>query len=577
MGAIIQKRIKYGSGNDGFSPIVTVTDIKNGHKVDVRDINGVKSFEVLNGADGIDAPCDGLMFTSLEELGLTAPVSIGEVFNAMPDKTMLMLNVNNAANADATVTDAPHNQGVLIINKHNNGRFGIEFNYSLGGNGNTIRKWVGTLKGSDGTGLNWKEVAYLNDHAMKSYSSLADLELDETATINDIVGKMANTSMFVYKTDVFDLSQYENLQLATVAIIKQSANRVQAIMTDKETGNLYIGYMNSSNKFVGWTKPVTEEILHTSLSGNLAGITTVLDLVNALLTEYRALSTKKPIRFVSGEITKTTLTDLPVSYGVLQITVAGWDVVEVRLAHSSSGFKSMYYGFLNRISGQESISSLFWEMVDMPITELTDLGLDGTATIQNVMDKMLIGQHCILNTSRFNDKTQVGNIEYGKVEIRRISSGMWSLWLEDVLHGDVVAHGTCSASKFVGWHYLATKKVADVGFTTINQTNGLTAPTGITMTDSSKVNYCIRNGICYVHIALQISSISAKINSWTVIAELPKSVIEAVGAMNCEGNTVPECMPIRISQAGKLTLMYKGTTTSTSDWWSCSFSYPVAE
>ena len=30
-----------------------------------------------------------------------------------------MLNVNNSANADATVTDAPHNQGVLIINKHN--------------------------------------------------------------------------------------------------------------------------------------------------------------------------------------------------------------------------------------------------------------------------------------------------------------------------------------------------------------------------------------------------------------------------------------------------------------------------
>ena len=121
------------------------------------------------------------------------------------------------------------------------------------------------------------------------------------------------------------------------------------------------------------------------------------------------------------------------------------------------------------------------------------------------------------------------------------------------------------------------KAVADVGFTTINQTNGLTAPTGITMTDSSKVNYCIRNGICYVHIALQISSISAKINSWTAIAELPKSVIEAVGAMNCESNTVPECMPIRVSQAGKLTLMYKGTTTSTSDWWSYSFSYPVTE
>ena len=73
------------------------------------------------------------------------------------------------------------------------------------------------------------------------------------------------------------------------------------------------------------------------------------------------------------------------------------------------------------------------------------------------MDKMSIGQHCIINTSRFDDKTEVNNIEYGKVEIRRLSSGMWSLWLEDVLHGNVVAHGTCSASKFAGWHYFATK------------------------------------------------------------------------------------------------------------------------
>ena len=225
------------------------------------------------------------VYTSLAQLGLTAPVSIGEAFNAMPDKSQLMLNVNNSANADATVTDAPHNQGVLIINKHNNSRFGIEFNYSLGGNGNTIRKWVGTLKGSDGTGLNWKEVAYLNDHAMKSYSSLADLELDETATINDIVGKMANTSMFVYKTDVFDLSQYENLQLATVAIIKQSANRVQAIMTDKDTGNLYIGRTDGTNKFVGWQEMATKDNLIVQTVSNSSSATDKVPSANIMARE----------------------------------------------------------------------------------------------------------------------------------------------------------------------------------------------------------------------------------------------------------------------------------------------------
>ena len=204
---------------------------------------------------------------------------------------------------------------------------------------------------------------YNGAYSMKSYSSLADLGLDTTATINDIVGKMANNSMFVYKTDVFDISKYENLQYAIVSITKFDNSRVQAIMTDKTTGNLYVGKMGNENKIDGWTKVATEEIIHTDLSGNLAGITTVLDLINALLTEYRATSPKKPIRFVSGEITKTTLTDLPVSYGLLQITVSGWDVVEVRLAHSANGFKSMYYGFLTRITGQESISSIDWEKV----------------------------------------------------------------------------------------------------------------------------------------------------------------------------------------------------------------------
>ena len=403
-------------------------------------------------------------------------------------------------------------------------------------------------------------VEYGKDYrGMKSYTSLADLELDTTATINDIISKMANNSMFVYKTDVFDLSQYENLQYATVTIIKQSASRVQAIMTDKDTGILYVGKLDSTNKIVGWKKTIAEnsntdpyscagykaltgtedlftlapghyvsaninttynypitdtnitahiyvlghlndpannkgyriilyfdnkgrmyrinewwgnfsngwqeinsnEIIHTSLSGNLAGVTTVLDLVNALVEEYRATSPKKPIRFVSGEITKTTLTDLPRNYGLLQITVFGYDVVEVSFAGSSFGFKTLHYGFVNRTSGEALFSSLFWEIVDTPVTELIDLGLDGSATIQNVMDAMTIGQHCILNTSRFDDKTQVDNIEYGKVEIRRLSSGMWSLWLEDVLHGNTVAHGTCSNSKFAGWHYFVTKEYVD--------------------------------------------------------------------------------------------------------------------
>lgn len=43
-------------GNDGKSPIVTVTDIENGHRVSITDKDGTKTIDVLNGKDGKDAP-----------------------------------------------------------------------------------------------------------------------------------------------------------------------------------------------------------------------------------------------------------------------------------------------------------------------------------------------------------------------------------------------------------------------------------------------------------------------------------------------------------------------------------------
>ena len=256
----------YDEGNDQFARVHIVKGVADGSCMYARWFRkdgakeAIASFNINDNKFYGWRPIFTNYYTSLAQLGLTAPTTIGEAFNAMPDKSQLMLNVNNSANTDATVTDAPHNQGVLVINKHNNGRFSIEFNYSLGGNGNTIRKWVGSLKGSDGTGLNWKEIAYANDHGIKSYSSLADLGLDTTATINDIIGAMANSSIFTYKTDVFDYAtEYNNVQNGTVVINKQSASRIQVLMTDKETGNLYIGRMDGTNKFVGWTEIITEK------------------------------------------------------------------------------------------------------------------------------------------------------------------------------------------------------------------------------------------------------------------------------------------------------------------------------
>ncbi len=41
-----------GSGQDGYSPTITVTNITNGHRVSITDVNGTKTFDVLNGSNG---------------------------------------------------------------------------------------------------------------------------------------------------------------------------------------------------------------------------------------------------------------------------------------------------------------------------------------------------------------------------------------------------------------------------------------------------------------------------------------------------------------------------------------------
>ena len=41
-----------GSGSDGYSPTITVTNITGGHRVAITDVNGTKTFDVMDGTDG---------------------------------------------------------------------------------------------------------------------------------------------------------------------------------------------------------------------------------------------------------------------------------------------------------------------------------------------------------------------------------------------------------------------------------------------------------------------------------------------------------------------------------------------
>ena len=390
-------------------------------------------------------------------------------------------------------------------------------------------------------------------------------------------------------------------------IITEGVNCIKSVTYTFNSANVVIGV--ELNGVVYGTQMVemnsTFGTINSLTNEQFTGATTAIFKVNNTdpyaCTEYKVLTGTEDLftlpcgHYVSDKV--NTAYNYPIT-DTSNVTAHIYVLGCLNDPANNKGYRIILYfdnkGRMYRINEWWGSFSNGWqEIATKTYTDVQQLGLTKVCSVVDIYKALPINSEIIC--ASYGDANHQGGYitdvpsGHGVLEIKKSgydgcratmtftesatnSTGYKRKWIAEF----PTAPNNLTADKII-WHEIAYKTVADVGFTTINQTDGLTAPTGITMTDSSKVNYCIRNGICYVHIALQISSISAKVNSWTTIAELPKSVIEAVGAMNCESNTVPECMPIRVSQAGKLTLMYKGTTTSTSDWWSYSFSYPVTE
>ena len=192
-------------------------------------------------------------FTSLAQLGLTAPTTVGEVFVAMPDKSMLMLNVENVADANVTITDAPHNYGLLTIEKHSNSRFRIEFSNSLGGSASDVRKWIGSIKGNDGTGLRWIELT----GSAKIYTTMAELGLDgATATIQDVIDAISVGEIAMLRTDAFNndnwKTQCNNIQYGYLKIEKTQNGLSNIELQEVVVPNRRYFGAQASGKFANW-------------------------------------------------------------------------------------------------------------------------------------------------------------------------------------------------------------------------------------------------------------------------------------------------------------------------------------
>ena len=266
--------------------------------------NGADWNEIGSGGT-VDLSGYAKTYTSLDELGLTAPVTVGEIFNAMPSKTMAVISceAKDEAYGTVTVSDIPESYGILTIKKNGVGRLSIEYQNSSYNTACKVKKWIGTLKGADGTGLYWKQ---LSTHS--TYTDLSELGLNSTATLKDITKTMANNSMIAIKVDAMaDQSEYNDIVQGTVTIYKVEDARIQAIMTDKATGRTWIGIIGGANTIIGWKRVVTE----SEITNELTNTSTINQIPNASI--------------VGGEIHGKFI-DMAVYSDALKMPIGKWRV-----------------------------------------------------------------------------------------------------------------------------------------------------------------------------------------------------------------------------------------------------------
>ena len=246
------------------------------------------------------------VYTSLSELGLTAPVTVGEIFNIMPNKTIVVLACEDIVDH---ITDVPMSYGILTIKKNELGRFSIDYQNSLQGSACNVKRWIGTLKGLDGTGLTWKLVS-----TQTTYVALSDMGLTASATIQDVIDKLQIGDTALLRTDAFtNLSTlFNGIQWGYLKIEKTINNLCNIELQEVVTPNRRYFGTQSGGKFANWvtTTSTSTNYSKTDLSINSWGGYSSGSIYYQSLNGICYI-TVSGLRILSGE--RTNSTQLPAS------------------------------------------------------------------------------------------------------------------------------------------------------------------------------------------------------------------------------------------------------------------------
>lgn len=273
----------YEEGNDQFARVYIVKGTADGSRMYARWFrkDGVKeAIAIFNINDnkfgGWRMLKDQQTYTSLNALGLTAPVSVGEIFNAMPNNTMAVLACEAKDETDGTVniSDIPMSFGVLTIKKNETGRFSIDYQNSLSSSPCNVKRWIGTLKGLDGTGLYWKLVS-----TQTTYTALSDMGLTADATVQDVIDALPVGCTAHLRTDGFTnwSTLFNDIQWGYFRVEKTVGGLSNIELQEVVLPNRRYFGAQSSGKFNKWQKVASE------ITDVLTNSSTIAQVPNAKL------------------------------------------------------------------------------------------------------------------------------------------------------------------------------------------------------------------------------------------------------------------------------------------------------
>lgn len=254
-GESLQEKLDNGSlGGDGASykqlSQAEYDALTDDEKMDGREYRTYDTGHIYK--LGIEYGKEDAIYTSLADLGLTAPVTVGDIFNAMDDKTIVMIACEGTK---YHITDIPGYYGILTIKRAKLGRFSIEFQSSSAVSATDVKRWIGTLKGTDGTELTWKLIS-----TQTTYVALSDMELTAEATVQDVIDALPIGCTALLRTDEFTnwSTLFNDIQYGYLKIEK-TVNGLSNIELQEviSPNRRYFGTQVGGN-FDKWQKPIDQ-------------------------------------------------------------------------------------------------------------------------------------------------------------------------------------------------------------------------------------------------------------------------------------------------------------------------------